>query len=848
MENKNTSVVVLSRKASVGLSVIRSLGAAGYTVDLIASSYKEGGSTVAASSKYVRKSVEIVSTKAKDGEDAELIEALLKYAQECEGKAVLVTTDDYTTEIVDLNRSELEKHYILPGVVEGGNGSLCNCMEREVQAQAARKAGIPVPLEWVVSLDGEITLPEDVVYPCFCKPFDRRKKYRKEVAVCEDEEELKNHLKKLSRKSEERTIIIQELLGIETEIDLSGVCLDQEVIIPAIIKKTNMAEAEKGITLAGQIVSFDEIKEVQNEIIEMMKSFHYTGLFDMELYVVRGKIYFSRVNFRIGEPNYSYFISGVNLPALYVKEVSGEGHTAEEEKVKEFGKSFIYEKAAWKDYIEGFISKDELNDYIALSDFALICNEDDPVPGNIFMKNVKKQAFRRKLGRIKRKIKNTIKKYIFPTLRNIKAVLLGLPQTKSKNRRNPDAEKPRVVIAGRNYGSNLCTARALGTAGYEVEILRIFQAKPKLRNIMKMLKPDAYSQYVKAYHVCVTRRRSKRMIEKLIRIADPDRKMLLLAADDYVANTVDDYLDELTDYYMVPNVNNTPGEINRLMSKEVQKVLAKEAGLPVLNSCLIVSENGEFEIPETVSYPCFIKPNISKNGSKTKMKKCESEEELRETLTEYCEKKDIEMLVEDFVDIQREFSILGVSTKEGVIGPGFFGAKEGGHAGRRGVALTGEVVPASMEQKLIDDICQFIGTLNYEGLFDVDLIQTADGKMYFVELNLRFGGSGYAITASGVNLPGMFADYMLMNKPIDMNVVLTETGKNFINEKIMIEEYTQAYLTMAEMKQKMKEAEIHFIDNDVDKRPYRHFKKFFFIASLRRMAYIMKEGNPTKAE
>ena len=88
-------------------------------------------------------------------------------------------------------------------------------------------------------------------------------------------------------------------------------------------------------------------------------------------------------------------------------------------------------------------------------------------------------------------------------------------------------------------------------------------------------------------------------------------------------------------------------------------------------------------------------------------------------------------------------------------------------------------------QPLIDNLIKFVASLNYEGLYDVDLIETADGKMYFVELNMRFGASGYAVTQSGVNLPGMFADYMLLNKPIDMNVVLEDAGKTFINEKIM---------------------------------------------------------------
>ena len=72
LENEEQLVVVLSRVYSTGLSVIRSLGAAGYTVDLVASAPREGRSAIAACSKYVRNAVEVVSKKVKDGEDTKM--------------------------------------------------------------------------------------------------------------------------------------------------------------------------------------------------------------------------------------------------------------------------------------------------------------------------------------------------------------------------------------------------------------------------------------------------------------------------------------------------------------------------------------------------------------------------------------------------------------------------------------------------------------------------------------------------------------------------------------------------------------------------------------------------------
>lgn len=861
MEDKKPFVVVLSRNYSTGLSVIRSLGAAGYTVDLVASAYKAGKSAIAAKSKYVRRYVEVVSQKVKGEEEGgdELLDALLQFADSEGQKPVLFPTDDYTTSVMDQNRSILEPHYIMPTIVGGGDGCLTHRMDKTVQAEMARKAGLLTPLEWIISLrEDEIEIPADMVYPCFCKPLESVTGYKKEMAACQNSEELLLHLKKLQRNFADRSILVQEFLKIDDEIDLSGVCLDQEIIIPAIIKKLNVAKYEKGVTLAGKVVSCDAIAEIRTQIEQMLKQFHYVGMFDMELNIVGDRIYFNEVNLRSGGPNYAYFMSGVNLPALFVKEALGVRHTKEEEQVKKLNQTFVYEKVAWEDYIHGYMSKNGLQMRLDTADITLLCNQDDPVPGQFFRKEMKltalnqrrrkakrnlvrkarrfKRRIRRRLGKIKRGLRSLLK-----PLRKVKYTLLGYPQAKRANQRKPFSEKPRVLVAGRNYCSNLCMARSLGEAGYEVEVLRIFQVKPKWYHLLKRLKPDAHSEYIKAYHVCISRRKSRVIVNRLIRLADKYRKMLLIPADDLVANIADQYYDELKQYYLMPNVNDQAGEIGRLMSKEVQKELAKEAGLPVINSCVIrVAKRGEVVIPDTVHYPCFVKPNISKNSSKSRMRKCESEEELLATLTEFSQGKSIEMMVEDFVEIKQEFAILGLSTKQGVMAPGFFCTEEGGHDERRGVAIIGKVLSCDQERKLIDDIVKFIETLHFDGLFDVDLIQTTDGTMYFVELNLRFGASGYAITGSGVNLPGMFADYMYFETPIDPSRTIENPGKLFISEKVMLEEYVKGYLTKTEMEQKMQEVDIHFVQNDADQAAYRHFKKFYPVAKLMKLVHKLK--------
>lgn len=830
-------VVVLSRSYSTGLSVIRSLGAAGFTVDLIANAHKAGFTEVAGASRYVRNYVEVVSKKVKSGRDLELLEELFKYEGKYEQKPVLFPTDDYTASVMDENRDDLEKIFIMPGVTDGKQGDMTALMDKRAQSRLAKESGLRVPLEWIFDLEEELVIPDDMVYPCFVKPIESISGYKREMAVCNSEDELKFHLDKLRRIFSKRAILVQEYLEIDNEIDLSGVALDQKVIIPAIIKKTNVAQYEKGVTLAGKVYPYEELEDISEAIETLIKKFRYTGMFDLEFNIVGDKIYFNEVNLRSGGPNFAYFMSGVNLPALYVNEALSLGHTEEDEKVGCYGKSFIYEKVAWEDHINGFMTKRELNEWIDNADIKLVYSTDDPEPAKVFIKKIKEQKRRKQLRGLKKSFKTAIQ----PFTNKIKSVLLRYPQSNPLNKRDPNSENARVIVTGRNYCSNLTIARSVGEAGYEVEVLRIFQKRPRRRNLMKKIRPDAYSKYVKAYHVCVSNRKSRVVVDRLISLADENRKMLIIPADDLMANIIDDYYEELSEFFLMPNVNNKQGEVNRLMSKEVQKELAQAAGLPVLNSCVIKTEKGDFEIPDSITYPCFMKPNISKNSSKGRMRKCESEAELRGYITEFSMKKDIEMLVEDFVDIGREYSLLGLCAGDSIVSPGFFGAEKGGHEARRGVAMTGRMLPCEEHKELIDSLNAFMKTLGFTGLYDIDLIETTDGKMYFVEVNMRYGASGYAVTKCGANLPGLFADHMYLGKSIDESNSEMESDKTFISEKVMMDEYAENFISRKELDQLMDETDIHFVKNDEDTRPYRHFKRYYKIAAVMRKLYAIRE-------
>ena len=86
----------------------------------------------------------------------------------------------------------------------------------------------------------------------------------------------------------------------------------------------------------------------------------------------------------------------------------------------------------------------------------------------------------------------------------------------------------------------------------------------------------------------------------------------------------------------------------------------------------------------------------------------------------------------------------------------------------------------------------------------------------------------------------MFADYMLFGKMFDKNCKITNSGKRFVSEKVLLEEYAKGRVSKKKFRECMNEADIYFIKNSEDKQAYRHFRKFYLIAACMRIFNRMR--------
>ena len=393
---KQIVTIVLGWNYSTSLGVIRSLGMAGHTVDLYFIARSKGQSRITASSKYLRYVTEHI------GRDDDNIIADLErlYGSEIQ-PCILLPTDDYTSSLIDRYRNKLADHFLMPYVGTGEQGAITKLMDKSVQTDMASSLGIKT-IEYkkvYLPVKGDIQIPEGIEYPCFVKPLVSLDGRKTEMGKCDDESELKSRLGEMRSHWSNRTVIIQEYIDIDEEYSISGLCLDQRIILPALLKRLFVGKHERGVTIVGQLVPLEDDIPFTGQLIALLQSIHYTGLFCMDLIRSKNTIYFSEINFRSAGSLYGFVKAGANLPSIFVKSLLGIHWNAEETKAT-YGKTFFYDKVGWEDLILGYCSYKEFKNFLKSSDYTFMRDVDDPKPGDILYGQMYKKYLKLKLKRV----------------------------------------------------------------------------------------------------------------------------------------------------------------------------------------------------------------------------------------------------------------------------------------------------------------------------------------------------------------------------------------------------------------------------------------------------------------
>ncbi len=371
-----------------------------------------------------------------------------------------------------------------------------------------------------------------------------------------------------------------------------------------------------------------------------------------------------------------------------------------------------------------------------------------------------------------------------------------------------------VVVLGCNYANSLGVIKSIGEAGYKCGLLHHTSILNK-----KRITPDMASDYVvKGQYI--DRKNDDEMIYALMATYKRAKEKLpVIASDDYSASFLDRFYDELSPYFRIAKWDGEVGRLTLFMEKEHQKDEALKAGFEAAAFWPIdVPKNGEAaDIPKDVIFPCICKPEVSAGSGMSKeiMKVCQSFDELNDYFNELS-KNDIngKILVEQFLSIDEEYTVPGLRIDGEVIIPSFIRKTVTGSGKVRGLTVMGLLEDTDTNAELRASIERLVTQMGICGMFDVEVIKS-NGKFYFNEINLRSSAATYAVTGSGVNIPGILVDY-LYGKDWRKNNLVIEPGKIFINEKPALQCFIQKDYSLKKYRQLIKDADIHLLTGDGD--------------------------------
>lgn len=366
-----------------------------------------------------------------------------------------------------------------------------------------------------------------------------------------------------------------------------------------------------------------------------------------------------------------------------------------------------------------------------------------------------------------------------------------------------------IVVIGQNYSTSLGLIQAAGEAGFAVGAVHYSAHYPK------RLPLEFRSRYVSDFFIA-DRQDEQGVISLLIKHFSRDtHKVVLLPSDDYSVVLLDRNIEILEDFFYVPTIRHKAGEIIRCMDKNEQSRMAIEAGLSTARCWVLdFDETGNYRVPIELSYPCILKPLRSVGSPKSYIRRCNNQYELLKQLDDISHVKPCTLLVEEFINIDVEYTIPVLAIGENVLIPAFLQKTRIGMGSHKGVTVTGKVVSSLQFPRVVERLQKLIKRSGLQGIFDIELFRSGD-MFFFNELNLRYGAAGYALTRSGINMPALWIDYC-KGKSLCYDGIFFKDGLTFASDKAAIEIYRAGYMKWKDYREAVSSVDFRFLIDNPD--------------------------------
>ncbi|MBQ0046828.1 MAG: ATP-grasp domain-containing protein [Prevotellaceae bacterium] len=360
----------------------------------------------------------------------------------------------------------------------------------------------------------------------------------------------------------------------------------------------------------------------------------------------------------------------------------------------------------------------------------------------------------------------------------------------------------KIIVFGSSHHNTLGLVRSIGENGIPVNLIIVAE--------------DSFIEHSKyiseVYHI--------KTEEEVLPVLknnywNEQEKPIILCSSDAGICVLDSHFSELSNHFILFNINSKEGAISHFMNKDNTFKTAEECGIRTIKTWHLDDRE---HLPDDITYPCLVKHNNSVDGPKTDMIICNNLDELRAHLS-----SGKDYLIQEYIEKDYELNLIGVSLNHGdqIILPAAI-RKIRDYLHFQSMYMYLESLN-NYPTLNIEKIKSFISELGYEGLFSVELL-CKDNIYYFLEVNLRNDGCCYIYTAAGANLPYMWIENVSGESSMSQKQIFCKTPFYLMNDYDI---YNVRYGRIGFMRwfKDWLHSDAFFIYNTKDPRPFYYIIK-----------------------
>ncbi|MEH7224056.1 carboxylate--amine ligase [Bacillus sp. JJ1566] len=303
----------------------------------------------------------------------------------------------------------------------------------------------------------------------------------------------------------------------------------------------------------------------------------------------------------------------------------------------------------------------------------------------------------------------------------------------------------KAVVLGNNYYIGLSTMRCLGSEGVHTVAVdysyeNTYGAESKF-----------CSERVIAPHYKKEKEQFIAFLKEYAR--KQTAKPVLIPCHDSYVEVIDEYLDELKEFYLIPQTEQ--GLYTKTMDKDELHKLAVEHGMAVPETVHLGEDHFYEKIEENIKYPCLVKPTDSPTFVsifRRKLFKVHNRQELDEALKKAKDANQeviVQRIIPGFDDHMYTFD--AYLNQEAKVTHWMTCQKYRQYPINFGASVyTGQkYVP-----ELYEIGSKFLEAIGFKGFVEIEFKKDEEtGKYYLIELNVRITNLNSMLYKAGLNFP-----------------------------------------------------------------------------------------------